>query len=114
MTITEMAEATTRREALQNAIASSNWETAFQEATWLSNHYTAESVEAEHYASQARTFAAKTTNPVADAAAEQPFSSITDQLLASLRAVGAEQTHAATPGITFNVYVDVELNKPPF
>ena len=110
MTTMHASEDTTRREALQNAIASSDWETAFKEATWLSNHYPVGSLEAEHYASPARSFAARQAQPVV----EQPFASITDQLLASLRAAGAQQTHAAPLGVTFNVHVNVETNKPPF
>lgn len=115
MTTMYTADDTARREALQGASAASDWEQAFQEASWLSNHYPVGSLEAEHYSAQARTYAGRIAKPAhEETAPEQPFASLTEQVLASMRAMGANQTHAAPAGVTFNVKIDVELNKPPF
>lgn len=115
MTTMYTADDTARREALQGAIAASDWEQAFQEASWLSNHYPVGSLEAEHYSAQARTYAARVPAPSTGAAEPgQSAATITDQLLSALRAMGANQTHAAPAGATFNIKIDVDLNKPPF
>ena len=115
MTTMYTADDTARREALQGAIAASDWEQAFQEASWLSNHNPVGSLEAEHYSAQARTYAGRIAKPAhEETAPEQPLASLTEQVLASMRAMGANQTHAAPAGVTFNVKIDVELNKPPF
>ena len=115
MTTIQNSHVTARVESLQNAIDRSDWETAFQQATWLSNYYPLGSLEAEHYGAQARTYAARVPAPSTGAAEPgQSAATITDQLLSALRAMGANQTHAAPAGATFNIKIDVDLNKPPF
>lgn len=115
MATIQNSHGTARVESLQNAIDRCDWEQAFQEASWLSNHYPVGSLEAEHYSAQARTYAGRIAKPAHEETAPgQPFATLTEQVLASMRAMGANQTHAAPAGATFNIKIDVDLNKPPF